>query len=108
MGYQRMTLAERIDIFRLLYAEGLKPSSVAAILNRKPSSIAREQEKGMDNGMYNPVLSEAQHTEARRTRRPRLKMSGGARDKAKPLLEKRRSPEEVAKWLKKDRTYILT
>jgi hypothetical protein len=42
MSYQRMTLVERMDIFKLLYAERLKPSAIAAALNRRPSSVARE------------------------------------------------------------------
>jgi IS30 family transposase len=78
MSYQRMTLTERMDIFRLLYAEGLKPSAIAAALNREPSSIVRELEKGMDNGMYNPILAETKHLEARRSQCPRLKMSDEA------------------------------
>jgi IS30 family transposase len=73
-----MTLIERMDILRLLYVEGLKPSAIAAALNREPFSIAREREKGMGNGMYNPALAEARRLEARRSQRPRLKMSGEA------------------------------
>jgi IS30 family transposase len=38
MSYQRMTLGERMDIFRLLSVERLKPSAIAAALNRQPSS----------------------------------------------------------------------
>jgi IS30 family transposase len=45
-----MTLVERMDIFRLLYVERLKPSAIASALNREPSSITREQEKGVDAG----------------------------------------------------------
>jgi hypothetical protein len=41
-----------MDIFRLLYVEGIKPSAIAVALNREP-------EKGMSKGMYNPVLAEA-------------------------------------------------
>jgi IS30 family transposase len=48
MSYQRMSLAERMDIFRLLYVARLKTSAIAAALNRRPSSITRELEKGMD------------------------------------------------------------
>jgi IS30 family transposase len=96
-----MTLIERMDIFRLLYAEGLKPSGIAAALNREPSSIARELEKGMDNGMYNLVLAEARHLEARRNQRLRLKMGDEAWNTIKPQLEKRWSAKEVVKWLKK-------
>jgi IS30 family transposase len=97
-----MSLVERMDIFRLLYVERLKPSAIATALNRKPSSITRELEKGMDNGMYNPILAEARHLEARRNQRPRLKMTGEAWNKVKPQLEKRWSPEEIAKWLEKE------
>jgi IS30 family transposase len=96
-----MTLVERMDIFRLLYVERLKPSTIAAMLNRQPSSITRELEKGMDQGMYNPLLAEVRHLEARRNQRPRLKMTGEAWNVIKPRLEKRWSPEEVAQWLEK-------
>jgi IS30 family transposase len=97
-----MTLVERMDIFKLLYVERLKPSSIAAALNRKPSSITRELEKGMDNGMYNPIIAEARHLDARRNQCPHLKMTGEAWNIVKSRLEKRWSPEEVAKWLEKE------
>jgi IS30 family transposase len=56
----------------------------------------------MDNGMYNPILAEARHLEARRNQRPRLKMTDEAWNMIKPQLEKRWSPEEIAIWLKKE------
>jgi hypothetical protein len=70
-----MTLVERMDIFSLLYGERLKPSAVAAALNRGPSSITRELERGMDKGSYNPVIAEVIHLEARRNQRPHLKIT---------------------------------
>jgi IS30 family transposase len=97
-----MTLVERMDIFRLLYVERRKPSAIAAALNRRSSSITRELEKGMDKGMYNPILAEARHLEARKNQRPRLKMTDEAWNKVRSQLEKRWSPEEAAKWLKKE------
>jgi IS30 family transposase len=97
-----MTLVERMDIFRLMYVERCKPSAIAAALNRKPSSITRELEKGMDNGIYNPILAGARHLEAGRNQRPRLKMTDEAWNKVKLQLEKRWSPEEIAKWLEKE------
>jgi IS30 family transposase len=96
-----------MDIFKLLYVERLTPSAVAAALNRKPSSITREIAKGMDNGMYNPVIAEAGCLEARRNQRPRLKMTDEAWAVIKPQLEKRRPPAEVAKQLKKETGYPL-
>jgi IS30 family transposase len=97
-----MTLVEGMDIFKLLYVERLKPSTIAAALNRKPSSITRELQKGMDHGMYNPMLAEARHREARRNQPPRLKMTDEVWNTVKPHLEKRWSPEAVAQWLKKE------
>ena len=91
-----------MDIFRLLYVERLKPSAIAAALNRKPSSIIHELEKGVDNGMYNPILAEAKHLETRRNQCPHLKMTDEAWNVVKPQLEKRASPEEIAKWLEKE------
>ncbi|MDR2303901.1 MAG: helix-turn-helix domain-containing protein, partial [Treponema sp.] len=102
MSYQRMTPVERVDIFKLLYVERLKPSAIAAALNRKPSGIAREPEKGMDNGMYNPIPAGAGRLEARRNRRPRLRMTGEAWNVVKSRPENRRPPEEIANRLKKE------
>jgi IS30 family transposase len=58
--------------------ERLKPPAIAAALNRSPSSITSELEKGMDNGMYNPIPAEIRHLEKRRNRRLRLKMTDAA------------------------------
>jgi IS30 family transposase len=93
-----MTLIERMDIFRPLYGERLKPPA----LNRDPSSITREPEKGMDNGMYNPIPAETRHLEKRRNRRPRLKMTDEAGNIVKPRLEQRRFSEEGTQWLEKE------
>jgi IS30 family transposase len=97
-----MTLVERMDIFSLLYIERLKPSAIAAALNREPSSITRELERGVDAGMYNPIVAETRRLEVGRNQRPRLKMTDEARDAVKPQLEHRWSPEEVAAWFKKE------
>jgi IS30 family transposase len=91
-----------MDIFRLLYVEKHRSSSIAVTLNRKPSSITRKLAKGMDKGVYNPILAEIRHLEARRNQRPCLKITDEAWNKVKPQLEKRWSPEEAAKWLEKE------
>jgi IS30 family transposase len=92
-----MSLVERMDIFRVLYVERLKRSAIAAALSREPSSVTRELEKGMDTGMYNPMLAEV-----RRNQSPHLKMTDEAWNMVKPRLEHRWSAEEVAAWLKKE------
>ncbi|MDR1030882.1 MAG: hypothetical protein LBL76_08420 [Treponema sp.] len=86
MSYQRMTLIEQMDIFRLLYVERRKPSTIASALNRRPSSITCEVEKGMDKGTYNPIRTKARHLEARRNQRPRLKITDEAWNMVKPPL----------------------
>ncbi|MDR2602464.1 MAG: helix-turn-helix domain-containing protein [Spirochaetaceae bacterium] len=96
MSYQRMTLVERMYIFRLLYVERLKPSAIAAALNREPSSITRELKRGVDAGMYNLIAAEVRRLEAIRNQRPRLKTTDEAWNTVKPQLEHRWSPEEVA------------
>jgi IS30 family transposase len=73
-----MTLVERMDIFRLLYVEKRKSSAIATALNRRPSGITRELEKGVDQGMYNPIVAEAGRLESRQNHRPRLKMTDEA------------------------------
>jgi IS30 family transposase len=76
-----MTLVEQMDIFGLLYVERLKPSAIAAELNRAPSCITREREKGMYN---NPILTKIKHLEERRNQRPGLKMTDEAWNIVKP------------------------
>jgi IS30 family transposase len=55
----------------------------------------------MEHGMYNPLIAEARHLEARRNQCPRLKMTDEAWNRVKQRLEKRWPPVEVAEWLKK-------
>jgi IS30 family transposase len=95
-----MTLVERMDIFRLLYLEKQTKSKIAALLGREPSTIGRELEKGMDRGMYNPIVAEMNHLQGRKHQSPKLKIDDGAWNLIKPQLEQRWSPEEIAKWLK--------
>jgi IS30 family transposase len=73
-----MTLAERREIFRLFYIEKMKPAALAAALNRTLPAVTREINRGMDNGIYNPFIAGIRHLEARRNKRPRLKMTSGA------------------------------
>ena len=103
MSYKRMTLVERMDIFRLLYLEKQTRSKIASLLGRKPSSIGRELKKGMDRGgVYNPFMAEMEHLNARKQQSPKLKIDDKVWPIIKPQLELRRSPEEIAKWLKED------
>jgi IS30 family transposase len=90
-----------MDIFRLLYGERLTPQSIAAALNRGPSSITRELEKGMDQWSYNPVIADVRHLEAGRNQRPHLKITDKVWNSIKDQLKKRYPPEEAATWLKR-------
>jgi IS30 family transposase len=87
-----MTPVERTDIFRLLYAEGLKPAHTGKPLNGSPSSISREIAKGTGWGSYNPFTAEPRHPESRKNQYPALKMTGEARNPVKPEPELRRPP----------------
>jgi IS30 family transposase len=72
-----------------LYVERLKPLAIAVALKRAPSSITREREKGVDSGIYNPILAEARCLEAGRNQWLRLKMTGETRDIINPRRENR-------------------
>ena len=100
VSYKRITLAERLDIFRLLHIERLKPSQIAKLLNRKPSTITREITKGMDNKVYNPLVAEMRRLEVRKKQRPNLKMTKEAWKLVKAKLELGWPPEQIAKWLR--------
>jgi IS30 family transposase len=102
MGCRRIDFAERMDIFRFLYVEKLKPAMIAKVLRRSPSSITREIEKGTEKGMYNPFMAECVHLDARRHQCPQLKITDEAWKLIKSKLEYRWSPEQVADWLKSE------
>jgi IS30 family transposase len=70
-----MAFTERMDIFRQLYLEKQTKSKTAAMLGREPSTISRELAKGMDKGMYNPVMAETERLRARKQQRPKLKIA---------------------------------
>jgi IS30 family transposase len=95
-----MNLVERMDIFRMLCLEKQTASKTASLSGRKPSAICRELERGMDRGMYNPFLAEMEHLKAGKNQSPKLKIDDEAWKLIKPQLELRRSPREIAKWLK--------
>ena len=102
MSYRRMTLHERMVIFRMLYVEKNNPSDIARSLNRSVSTITREINKGTDAGNYNPFLGEYEHLKQRRYQCPNLKIDQDAWDIIKPKLEIRWSPDEIAQWLKNE------
>jgi IS30 family transposase len=56
-----MTLSERMSIFQMLYTQRMKPTEIAATLNRCVSTITREHKRGSDEGQYNPLLAEYDH-----------------------------------------------
>ena len=89
-----------MEIFKLLYVERKKASTIAKILNRSVSTISREIKKGAENGDYSPFISEYLHLKARRYQCPHLKIDKESWKYIKPKLELRWSPEEIAHWLK--------
>jgi IS30 family transposase len=97
-----MTLAERMEIFRLLHMEKSSLKEISEKLGRAASSISREVKRGMDGSMYHPILAEAAHLEQRKNQRPQLKMTDEAWKIIKPKLELHWSPETVEKWLKSE------
>ena len=53
MSYQRITLEEREEIFRLRYAERLTLKEIGEKLNKDKSSVSRELRRGAKNKIYN-------------------------------------------------------
>ena len=102
MSYERITLEEREEIFRLRYEERLFLWEIGQKLNKNKSSISRELKRGTRDKLYNPITAEANHLNARKRRCPKLKMTSEAWVLIKPKLEQRWSPEQVAQWLEKE------
>jgi IS30 family transposase len=103
MGYKRIDFAERMEIFRLCYKEGMKRSEIAEALCRSPSSIGNEIAKGINHkGEYDPVVANDKNISARKSQVPQLKMTEAAWKLTEKKLELHWSPEQIEKWLKKE------
>ena len=109
MSYRRVTLEERMEIFKGLYTEKLPPTAIAEHLNRSVSTITRELKRGEDEGSYNPFLAEYFHLVQRKYQCPKLKIDNEAWKLIKPKLETRWSPDQIAQWLKTEYpTYTMS
>jgi len=102
MSYQRITLEEREEIFRLRYIERQTLGEIGEQLGKDKSSISRELKRGRKNRIYNPLDGEAARMNGRKSQCPKLKMTDEAWSLVKPKLEKRWSPEEIEQWLSKE------
>lgn len=102
MSYRRMTFEDRMIIFKLYHLEHLKKTVIANKMNRSTSSISREIKKGLDSDCYNPFIAELNHLQQRKYQSPNLIINTETWSLIKPKLELRWSPDQIAKWLKKD------
>jgi IS30 family transposase len=101
MSYERITLEEREEIFRLRYEERLFLRETGQKLHKNKSSISRELKRGTRKKLYNPITSEANRLNARKRQCPKLKMTEKLWVLIKPKLEQRWSPEQIEEWLEK-------
>ncbi|MDR0628639.1 MAG: helix-turn-helix domain-containing protein [Treponema sp.] len=72
MSYERITLEEREGGFRLRYEERLFLWEIGQRLNKNKSSVSRELKRGTRNKLYNPIIAEAGHLNARKRQCPKL------------------------------------
>ena len=95
-----LTLSEREEIFRAM-AEGQSIRSIAAQLDRAPSTISRELRRNGGPSAYR--ASDADRAAWTRALRPKCRKLAKDRALAKVVTDKLRllwSPEQVAGWLK--------
>jgi transposase, IS30 family len=103
MSYKRMSLNERMEIFKGLYQQRMNSTEIAERLNRTVSTITREIDRGSDGDGYNPFYAEYVHLKKRINQSPKLKINGNLWRRIKDKLELRWSPEQIARFLKKSR-----
>ncbi|GMO43422.1 MAG: hypothetical protein Pg6C_05040 [Treponemataceae bacterium] len=108
MSYQRIRLEEREEIFRLRYLEHLTMKQIGEKLGRDKSSISRELKRGTKNRIYSPLAGEAHKRNMRKLQCPKLKVTDEIREPAKPKLEKRRPPPEIAGRLEREYNYKMS
>jgi transposase, IS30 family len=95
-----MSLLERMEIFKGIYALKMKPIEISKKLNRSASTITREIKFGMSSGTYNPFESEYRHLVQRKNQCPKLKIDFTLWKEIKPKLELKWSPEQISDFLK--------
>ena len=102
MAYQRTTIQEREEIFKLIN-QGLTQKEIAQALHRSPSTISREiRRDGTHRETYSPTQAHnhAKYQALARRRKNRLiqgtKLANFVRDK----LKMRWSPEQISVYLK--------
>ena len=100
MKYKRIKLDERMEIFNMLYVEGLKPAQISTRLKRSVSSITREIMKGKKRGSYHPETAECYTEKQRKYRRPHLKITPHSWEIIESKLIRRWSPNQIANWLR--------
>ena len=96
-----LTLAEREEISRGLVA-GLSIRSIAASLNRAPSTVCREINRNGDSHHYR--ANQADQTAWQRARRPKVCKLACNRALSREVARKLKrhwSPEQIAGWLKR-------
>jgi IS30 family transposase len=108
MSYQRIRLEKREEIFRLRYLERLTMRQIGEKLGKDKSSISRELKRGTKNRIYNPLTREAHKRNMRKLQCPKLKMTDEIWEPAKPKLEKRWPPSEIAEWLEREYNYKMS
>jgi transposase, IS30 family len=101
--YDHVTLEERCTIARLREG-GQSIRQIATALDRSPSSVSRELKRnhGAQVG-YKPTYAQEQAS-ARRWRGSRLERDEALRGLVLGCLERGWSPEQVASWLKRQKT----
>ncbi|MDR2552543.1 MAG: helix-turn-helix domain-containing protein [Treponema sp.] len=70
MSYQRITLEEREEIFRLRYIERQTLTEIGQRLGKDKSSVSREIKRGTKNRLYNPLAGEAARIDGRKRQCP--------------------------------------
>jgi IS30 family transposase len=75
MRYERITLKEREDMFRLHHENRLFGREIRQMLNKNKSSISGELKRGTRNKLYNPISAEANHRNGRKGQCPKLTMT---------------------------------
>ena len=101
MSYHHLTIEERACIYRY-FKDGIKPSTIATLLNRSKSCISRELSRNAsrDEG-YNPVGAQRKYNKRRKNcvRKRVLEADEKLMEKVKAGLDRYWSPEQIVNTL---------
>lgn len=107
MAYQQLTLEERTMIYAFCKVE-YSITEIAKEIGRNKSTISRELKRNTGCRGYRPKQADERTRERRQTAYKAFKWTHEVEREITSLLDEKWSPEQISKWLKKQKSISIS